>query len=529
MFLLQRSLGLATLNKYLEILIKSVNKPDDNGNTPLHIACKDRNISIKTIEFFLKHGADPLLTNKADQSAFLLACANEKVTLDIIKLLYQSSLEIAKTKNNYDLASHLDRCLFSVCENTNSKSDMIFFLLDYGANVFDDKSKSHSSIKNGLTLLDLNNKEKLKETIRYKDKERKTLLHVLTINPTVNNTFNFDRDKPNLQILIDNGIDINATDNHGRTALHYFCENYQKKAEHGVCFLLLITRSDLTIIDKNGHTAMDLLGDKKNSLLAFACETKYLSIELIDTLLKNGGDLNSVIKKNSVFDHICNSCYNDLETIAYCLDNGANMTKKAFKNILKKFDQFKLDLFLIRKFDRILIEQAISDRIIGHRDTILLTNDNTAYFVVNKKILKVNDKFEAKHGIKRDEISMAQIGESITYHKAPLKKIIEIIQNTTVTKSHKYLKFFMRYLSSEQIEQINKKVPTYKAYIDNMPLHLKEDFKYLPKITRNRVATFFTCMHIHKKNTIFKIPPKPVQHLIAKEIAENPIPPTMKK
>ncbi len=393
--LIQSSIGFSIFEQYIKTLINNVNKPDDNGNTPLHIACKDRNISIKTIEFFLKHGADPLLTNKADQSAFLLACANEKVTLDIIKL-FCKRLAYAKDKQQ---EKHLGDCLLAAHENKSITVDIIEYLIKF----------FHGFKEKHFPSIIINFLNKVPKSIKNKSYNIEEIL--------------FDQNKL-----------------YAKKLLWHCCKLDNSVTHHKLIQLLLENKTSANFVLKS------------STALHNACENKNISSEIINLLLKNNGDINISVSGTTPFGILCHNAKSTFKHITSCINYGAAIRENNYKEIKGKA-------------------------------TILM-----------------NEKIKGKATNLNDEMNNTDKQQSM-------------IEN------HKYLRFFTTYLSFEQIQRIYYGMTHILInYNTTMPIDLNMDFKYCSKNTRNRVATFFTCMQIHKKNKPRETPPKPVQQLIAKEI-----------
>ncbi len=74
-----------------------INSPDQNGNTPLHLAIKKE----KMVELLLKNGADPTLKNKENLSALDLSLQTEEIIIPLKLKIKQ--LEIENSRLNAQL------------------------------------------------------------------------------------------------------------------------------------------------------------------------------------------------------------------------------------------------------------------------------------------------------------------------------------------------------------------------------------------------------------------------------------------
>jgi len=95
----------------------------------------------------------------------------------------------------------------------------------------------------------------------------------------------YDNYKETFKLLFDKGVDINAKDNNGDTALHYACRYLDRKFE--IIELLLENGADVNSINYNGASA-----------LMYACCGLYCGQrkKIIQLLLNNGADANIIDK-----------------------------------------------------------------------------------------------------------------------------------------------------------------------------------------------------------------------------------------
>ena len=212
-----------------------INQENDNGETVLSIAVLNGAKNNDFIKSFLKHGADPTITNRFGKS--------------IVEILIDVILHIQNRKEldfDYEILLHDDGEYPSVLENLlrycqidikklNSKGEPLFFqsILYFNFNLF--KILRTRS-------LDLNQKDKDGNNIVFKLME-----------------YNYDKkikDKKlylnTLKSLINVGVDINAKNQEGLTALHVAVG---EKCEYTIR-LLLELRADCFATDPKGRSIM---------------------------------------------------------------------------------------------------------------------------------------------------------------------------------------------------------------------------------------------------------------------------------
>jgi ankyrin repeat protein len=136
--------------------------------------------------------------------------------------------------------------------------------LAYGMNNTNRRLRS-AVIENNITQVKelLDNEEII--NVNYKDLVTNSLL----INTT-------DSDPAILQLLLDKGADINATDTSGWTALHYAC---WKKNRHAVAELLIRNKANVNLTNSDGFSAL-------------YCACHAGNIKAAELLLDNNADIN---------------------------------------------------------------------------------------------------------------------------------------------------------------------------------------------------------------------------------------------
>lgn len=213
----------------------NINHENDNGETVLSIAVLNGARNNDLIKSFLKYGADPTLTNRFGKS--------------IVEILIDVILHIQNRKPldfDYEILLNEDGEYPSVLENLlkycqidinklNSKGEPLFFqsILHFNFNLF----KILRTRKLDLNLKDKDGNNIVFKLMAYnyakKIKDKKLYLNTL-------------------KSLINVGIDINARNNEGLTALHIAVG---EKCEYTIR-LLLELRADCFATDPKGRSIM---------------------------------------------------------------------------------------------------------------------------------------------------------------------------------------------------------------------------------------------------------------------------------
>ncbi|XP_063901840.1 uncharacterized protein LOC135121443 [Zophobas morio] len=181
-----------------------VNAQNRNGTTALQLAGRERDYEIA--EMLLNAGASINMVNKDNENALHCASESRKDNRNIIKLLIEQGMDVNAQNGNGTTALQL-ACLQGVDENVE-------MLLDFGA------------------------------SINIVDKNNKNALHCASESPKDNRNI--------IKLLIEQGMDVNAQNGNGTTAL-------QRACLHGVdenLEMLLDFGASINIADKNNKNAL---------------------------------------------------------------------------------------------------------------------------------------------------------------------------------------------------------------------------------------------------------------------------------
>ncbi len=262
-----------------------VNSADRYGTTPLMAASRTagREGYYEIIKMLLEHGADVNAENKKGETALIMA-AKDGSTKTI-----QLFLENQANSNHQDQSEKSP--LMHALESTPANLDSPELLLAHGAK---------------CTLQDSNGEAVLTKFIdnALRGLEPKS----------EDNYFAF------LKKIIDDGVDINAQDKRGNTALMtiaykggYVAAGIEDKIYHlraKIVKTLIDNKADTSLVDKKGKTAFDYAKKGKRSNI----------IELFEWE-KNRG-------KNPAEGLLIGAAYNDIELVHNSIKNGANVNDK---------------------------------------------------------------------------------------------------------------------------------------------------------------------------------------------------------
>ena len=278
------------------------------GSSPLRWAIEKEQLDI--VQLLIQNQADPLIFvfNKDGLNIFHIAAI--KGNTNILKILlkaYDGKNEIALYHNSlmtpFDLAAskgHTELCILFMdsglsvdnsdkeqfSENTpllyavrNKQLKMVQFLIDKGADVNKCISDNKSILYEAAYYSSSEIVKLLIEKgadVNFIKNEYKTVLQVASTQ----------QDIDMIRIIVDAGADITVLDKNGCSILHNVLRSKYVTDKLEITKYLLAKKLDVNVSDKDGITAIHIAVMQNNS-------------ELIQCLIDNGADLNSVILKKA--------------------------------------------------------------------------------------------------------------------------------------------------------------------------------------------------------------------------------------
>ncbi|XP_063923595.1 uncharacterized protein LOC135137792 isoform X2 [Zophobas morio] len=323
----------------IKLLIKrglDINAESNKGETGLQLACL--NCDSEIAEMFLKLGASLQSTGKEMNNALHSASASQEENGDIIKLLLKDGIDVNAQNKNGTTALQV-ACVEGVYENAK-------ILLDFGASV-DSKDKDNNNALHYASESQQNNRDIMQLLIskridvNVQNKTGQTALQLACLKGVFEN----------VKILLHFGASVNSTDEDNNNALHYASKSKQVNGD--VIKILSERGIDVNAKNKNGTTALQLacltgvyqnakilldIGasidstdkDNKNAL-HFASESTQVNEDIIKTLTEKGIDVNAQdTNGTTAFQLACiNGVYENAKTL---LDVGASINIANHKN-----------------------------------------------------------------------------------------------------------------------------------------------------------------------------------------------------
>jgi len=238
----------------------TVNKTDENGNSPIHNACQGGHLSI--VRFLVNHGADTALKNGYGSSPMQTAIFGDH--LEIVQFLSQKdhrkNLSLKSESNDFDLTQ--SQLIYAAIFGRLS---ILKWLLENGADANETWSGGRTAVHFVCDLAEANYQavDCLKILVEYgadltvQDEEGRMPIHGV-------------RSVPIMEALINQwDIDMNIPDSKGWAPLHYASASIGGCAE--VCRFLLRKGADLHAVTDDGdaplHLAMRRGGETATILL----------------------------------------------------------------------------------------------------------------------------------------------------------------------------------------------------------------------------------------------------------------------
>lgn len=223
---------------------------DKEGNSSLHKACQDVNLSLSIIRELLEKKADPNIKNAQGDTPFHILCMNPKTTIEHLQCLIEYKADIHAI-NYYNM-----NALNMICFSKGTYNFEIFsYLLEQGVQ-YDLQPSAHE--EDGCLLSAL--AKRIKKT-------------------------GFDGNWKIAKAILKKGIDCQEIENEFGPALHFAC--LSKKNDHEMIELLI----------KNGSDPKDMVDDAQNTCLHALANNIYhldkiVDLHIVDILLNHGVDIN---------------------------------------------------------------------------------------------------------------------------------------------------------------------------------------------------------------------------------------------
>ena len=251
----------------INVLLNAGAKPDivdDEGYTSLHWACSSDN-SKETIQAIIDHGANTNAKNRKGQTVLMCACRKENAVAINVLLKAGAKPEFVDDEGFTSL--------HAACQAGNSK-ETIQALTDHGVDVNATNKWARTALMEACRFGNMNAinvlmKARAKPDIV--DDEGFTNLHWACIS---------ESSKETIQAIIDLGVDVNATNKRGSTALMIACYFRNMNAIN----VLLNAGADPNIPDDLSDTCVH------------TAVLRDCSKEILQALVHHGADVNAKTK-----------------------------------------------------------------------------------------------------------------------------------------------------------------------------------------------------------------------------------------
>lgn len=235
-----------TIRRFLERGV-DVNAQDGRGNTVLHLVARRRRDAVNVVELLMEYGARAGVVNVEGRNALHEAAGSNSVKL--VGLLREKGYSVGEKDYWGNTALHLAAA--------GRADDVVQYLLEL------EEVQMQARNEDGMMALE----KALSGNTRVRRAGR-------DCHPNSQNSISVHvgiKDTVLLRLLLKAGVDINAKDRDGRTALHAaILENDKKSLQ-----ILLDHGADVNIENRNGHTPAKLA----------AMRGKY---DLVSVLVKAG-------------------------------------------------------------------------------------------------------------------------------------------------------------------------------------------------------------------------------------------------
>ncbi|KAF5286936.1 hypothetical protein FQR65_LT12395 [Abscondita terminalis] len=264
--------------------------------TALHLAFMSENKDVA--EFLIDEGADINLTDSDGITAFMRAC--KLADIDIVKKMRPNVADM-NLQCNCNKRSALHFAFI------NKNEDIARFLIDEGADINLTDNEGMTAFLCACETASVDVVKKMRPNVAdiklQCNSDKKTALHLASIN----------RNNDVARFLVDEGADINLTDNQGMTAFLYACKSGDidivKKMRSHVeninlqCSLYKRSALHLAFINKNIAIAQYLIDEGADvnltdcyGMTPFFCACQSADIDIVKKMRPNVADINQQCK-----------------------------------------------------------------------------------------------------------------------------------------------------------------------------------------------------------------------------------------
>ena len=268
---------------------------DEDGNQPLHLACKQGHTEI--VKWLVCHGADTNAVNKHGQTPLCIVVVRWKDSPKLVKILLRCGLQSNTVEEDGDQLLHL------ACKQADTEAARL--MVCHGAD-------TNAVNKHGRTPL---------HTAASREKGCPELCDILLKHDAKVNAVDQDGNQP-LHLAIDTGLtsivsslldcnaDVSATNNDGQTSLHKAASGQTDCPD--LCLLLIGKGAEVNAVDGNGETPLHVA-------------LKKGSIKAVYVLLENGADCNVLNGLGETVLHlVCKGGVDNHELCEDLLSHGAS-------------------------------------------------------------------------------------------------------------------------------------------------------------------------------------------------------------